>query len=186
MEEALVALLEQFGLNRPDAPVFVQSFELENLVDLSTRLGLRARSVFLLEHSGAPWDCVARGEAARDYAWFTTAAGLREVVDAGVDGIGPELTMVVAAEPDGSTGADTGLVDRAHRAGLVVHPYTFRAENAFLYTDFRRGDDPSAHGDLAGQVRAFLDVGVDGFFTDHPDIGVRALRDWLAHARPGR
>lgn len=180
MEEPLVALLEEHGLNHPDAPVFVQSFELGTLADLNERLGLRARSVFLLSPSGAPWDRLVRGEAESDYAWFASRAGLHEVARTGVDGIGPELTMVVAARADGSMGADTGLVSRAHGAGLQVHPYTFRAENAFLYANFRRGADPTGHGDLAGQVRAFLDVGADGFFTDHPDIGVDAVRRWLA------
>ena len=26
-------------------------------------------------------------------------------------------------------------------------------------------------GNLAGEIQAFLDAGMDGFFTDNPDIG---------------
>ncbi|AXH95685.1 glycerophosphodiester phosphodiesterase [Ornithinimicrobium avium] len=174
LEEPLVAALAEHGLNRPDAPVFVQSFELANLADLRHRLGLRTRSIFLLEGSGSPHDPVVAGES------------LREVVRAGVDGIGPDLTMVLSRRPDGSCGQDTGLVERAHRAGLLVHPWTFRAENTFLLTDFRVGDDPGAHGDLAGQISAFLQVGVDGFFTDHPDVGAAAVQAWEAHTEEQR
>ncbi len=163
LEEPLLAQLRRHGLDRADAPVFVQSFELGNLRRMREELGLRAPSIFLLEAPGGRW---------------VEEDGLAEVAAAGVDGIGPDLTTVVAPAPDGSLGEDTGLVDRAHAAGLVVHPWTFRAENAFLYADFRRGDDPAAHGDLAGQVRAFLEVGVDGFFTDHPDVGVAAVASW--------
>ena len=63
----------------------------------------------------------------------------------------------------------------AHARGLVVHPWTFRAESFFLPEEFRRGDQPAAPGDLAGQLRAFLAVGIDGFFTDQPDLGVAAV-----------
>lgn len=179
MEEPLVAQLEAHGLNHPGAPVFVQSFELANLRDLNTELKLRAPSVFLLWHSGSPWDSEAAGDTGRDYAYYASAEGLKEVAAARVDGVGPEMTMVVSKETDGSLGEDTGLVDRAHDAHLTVHPYTFRAENQFLYADFRVGDDPTAHGDLEGQITAFLEVGVDGFFTDQPDLGAAAVQTWM-------
>ena len=180
MEETLVALLEDYDLNAPGAPVFVQSFELANLADLNANLKLRAPSVFLLWHSGSPWDSEAAGDTLRDYAFYTTPQGLREVARAKVEGVGPEMTMVISREADGSMGEDTGLVDRAHDARLKVHPYTMRAENAFLYTDFRSSADPVAHGDLAGQITAFLEVGVDGVFTDFPDLGREAVDAWMA------
>ena len=180
MEEPLVALLEEYGLNHPKAPVFVQSFELANLADLNHNLKLRAPSVFLLWYDGYPYDSEAAGDTLRDYAYYTTRTGLKEIKKAKVEGLGPELTMVIAKNADGSMGEDTGLVDRAHHAGFQVHPYTFRAENTFLFTDFRSSADPVEHGDLAGQITAFLEVGVDGFFTDHPDIGVAAVDAWMA------
>ena len=62
----------------------------------------------------------------------------------------------------------------AHAAGLQLHPWTFRAENHFLPREFRRGADPAAHGDLAGEIGAYLGAGIDGFFTDQPEIGVAA------------
>lgn len=180
LEQPLVAALEQHGLNRPDAPVVVQSFELANLGELREELGLRTPTVFLLSPDGTPADSLARDDGRRDYAWFTRRAGLAELVAAGVTAIGPELTMVLGPGPDGEVGADTGLVRRAHDAGLAVHAYTFRAENAYLYADFRRGEDPVAHGDLQGQVHTFLALGVDGFFTDHPDLGAAAVASFVA------
>lgn len=182
LEEPLVAALAEHGLNRPDAPVFVQSFELANLAFMHASLGLRTRSIMLLWSYGYPWDSVAAGDPVRDYAHYTTREGLAEVAAAGVSGIGPELTMVIAPRSDGSTGEDTGLVERAHAQGLVVHPYTFNAQNSYLYTDFR-GPDPSGHGDLEGQIRAFLELGIDGFFTDNPDIGAAAAEGWAARHR---
>ena len=65
-------------------------------------------------------------------------------------------------------------MDDAHAAGLLVHPYTFRAENRFLPTDHVVGSDPDAYGRAIDEQLAFLRAGVDGLFTDHPDIGVVA------------
>lgn len=56
--------------------------------------------------------------------------------------------MVISREADGSMGEHTGLVDRAHDARLKVHLSTMRAENPFLYTDFRSSADPT--GPAAG------------------------------------
>jgi glycerophosphoryl diester phosphodiesterase len=39
---------------------------------------------------------------------------------------------------------------------------------------FRIGTDPTATGDLVREIDAFLAAGMDGFFTDNPDLGVIA------------
>ena len=69
--------------------------------------------------------------------------------------------------------ANGSLVRDAHAAGLKVHPYTFRAENAFLPTSLRNGSEPAERGDIEAELRAFLDTGIDGLFIDQPDIAVR-------------
>ena len=61
---------------------------------------------------------------------------------------------------------DAALVEAAHAAGLLVHPYTFRREPEFLL---------DGCADLAAELERFLAWGVDGVFTDHPDLAVRAL-----------
>ena len=60
-----------------------------------------------------------------------------------------------------------------------MHVWTLRLENQFMATNFRRGTDPNAPGDLRAEARAFLEAGVDGIFSDHPDIVADALADWL-------
>jgi glycerophosphoryl diester phosphodiesterase len=102
-----------------------------------------------------------------------TPAGLRQVA-AYAWGIGPDKAMLW--QDAGKGDAPTTLVADAHAAGLRVHPWTYRAENVFVRPRFRRGDDPRAHGDVAGEIAAALDQGIDGFFTDFPAIGV-AVRD---------
>jgi glycerophosphoryl diester phosphodiesterase len=52
--------------------------------------------------------------------------------------------------------------------------WTFRAENAFLPPALRCGPNPADHGDLVAEIRAALEAGIDGFFVDQTDLGVRA------------
>jgi glycerophosphoryl diester phosphodiesterase len=178
MEEGVVELLEEYGLNERRAPVYVQSFELDNLKDLNRNLDLDAPSVFLSGVNGSPYDSVEAGDERRDYDYYESGRGMKEIRRSGVDGLGPALGQVITQNEDGSTGEDTGFVDRAHRNRLEVTPYTFRAENQYLYSEFRSSEDRNEHGDLHGMIQMFLDVGVDGFFTDHPDLGAAAVGEW--------
>jgi len=57
---------------------------------------------------------------------------------------------------------------------LKVIPYTFRAENQFLPADLRVGVDPNAYGKAIDEQITFLRTGIEGLFTDQPDIGVLA------------
>lgn len=90
-------------------------------------------------------------------------------------GIGADKDLLVPRGLDGLLLAPTSIVSDAHRAGLAVHAWTFRAENSFLPVDFRLGDEPAARGDLISEYELFLRLGVDGVFTDHPDTAVAAV-----------
>jgi len=71
----------------------------------------------------------------------------------------------------------TGLVDRAHAAGLLVSTWTFRPENYFLPTDLRDGSGQGARnpaGSIA-EIRRYLALAIDSFFTDDPAIGRQAV-----------
>ncbi|WP_109473564.1 glycerophosphodiester phosphodiesterase [Ornithinimicrobium cavernae] len=170
LEEPLVAELEGSGLNDPDAPVFVQSFELGNLVALRRDHGARVPLVFLADVAGAPPDLVAAGDP-RTCADLLRPAGLADLAR-WVEAVGPHKDLVISRTADGGLGQPTSLVADAHAVGLQVHPWTFRQENQFLPADLR---GPDGTGDVVAEIRAHLAVGVDGFFTDHTDLGVQAL-----------
>lgn len=165
-DEPLLKLLTQYGYDEKDDPVFIQSFEVGNLQALAMKTDVRL--VQLLASEGGPPDI-----AGRTYASMVTVAGLQAIATY-ADGIGPSKDMVIGRNAIGQLGAPTGLVEAAHKAGLVVHPWTFRRENYFLPTDFKGGIDPRDSGDLAGEIRAFVAAGVDGLFSDNPAQAVSA------------
>ncbi|GAA1167738.1 glycerophosphodiester phosphodiesterase [Ornithinimicrobium humiphilum] len=193
LEEPLLDALRGAGLDSEEAPVFVQSFELSNLVHLRRVLGSRARQVLLvtaedetpwdLAHPAGPWpDAPGLCPAGRTYGDVLSPAGLAALRGV-VEGLGPDKEMVLPWSPDGTLGPATRLVADAHAAGMVVHPWTFRAENAFLPPELRAGGDPAGHGHLRTELTAYLEAGVDGVFSDHPDLAV-AARDALHPPTP--
>jgi glycerophosphoryl diester phosphodiesterase len=168
LEPALIDALARHGLDRRDAPVFVQSFETGNLAALRQEV-----DVSLVQLLDSPGKRPAGDK--RTYGELATAEGLRAIAGY-ADGVGPAKGYVIPRDPDGRSAAPTGFVADAHAAGLVVHPWTFRRENAFLPLELRSSAEPGGIGDLAAELRAFLALGVDGLFTDDPDVGVAARR----------
>jgi len=173
LEAPLVRALRRNGLDRADAQVFVQSFEAKNLATLRTAYRLRAPLVFLTGAAGSPFD------DPKSYAEYLTPAGLREL-SRYANGIGPDKSQVIPRTADNNLGTPTSLVANAHAAGLKVIPYTFRAENNFLPADYRAGTDLAGYGRAIAEQVAFLKTGLDGLFTDQPDIGVLARNAALA------
>jgi glycerophosphoryl diester phosphodiesterase len=170
LETRLLEALRRHGLDRKDAPVFIQSFEVRNLRALSRKTPVPL--VQLIDAQGRPWDFTA-GSAASTYADMLRPEGLREIA-AYARAVGVHKSLVVPRDASGRSLPPTTLVHDAHAAGLLVHVFTLRAENEFLPAEWRIGADPSATGDMAGEAALFLRAGVDGFFTDHPATGVAA------------
>ena len=184
LEAPLLSVLEKNGWNHRDAPVFVQSFEVANLQAI--RKLSTVRLVQLVAPSGRPYDFVARGAAeARSYADLITPEGLKQVATY-AHAIGPFKTLVVPVK-DGAPGEPTGLVQRAHAAGLAVHIWTLRPENAFLPASLKKAPatDATLRGDSVAEIVAYLRAGVDGFFTDDPAVGRAAVAAFRAQAAPG-
>jgi glycerophosphoryl diester phosphodiesterase len=160
LEEPLLASLGRHGLDGPDSPVFVQSFEAGNLRWLRART--RLRLVQLVSDVGR--------------VDLVTSTGLRRVATY-ADAVGVAKDLVLPKHPDTATiGAPSAVVADAHAVGLRVHVWTLRDENRYLPTGYRRGTDPAATGDSIEEAQAFLDAGVDGLFTDHPDTTLEARR----------
>lgn len=202
--ERLVDTLVAEGFTDPDR-VFIQSFEVANLVGLQRGTMPRAGVAFPLVQltsgaTDAPYDLVRAVAAGDDLD--VRYPGLRRALGTGHDGgigygdlacpralawmratyargIGPATSQLlprVAIDPPAADGVRARLTGEVHplladarAAGLLVHPYTLRAEPPFLA---RTPDgDVEQVGDEA--LRLFR-LGVDGIFIDQPDLGVAA------------
>lgn len=76
------------------------------------------------------------------------------------DGVGPFKWMVI----DPRTGASTGYAEKARALGLEVHPWTLRDD-----------DRPGWAATPEDEIRAVIDAGATGFFTDFSATGRRAV-----------
>ncbi|WP_299922421.1 glycerophosphodiester phosphodiesterase [uncultured Nocardioides sp.] len=169
LEEPLVAALEKRKWADADDPVIIQSFEVTNLRELDTMVDVPLAQ--LVDASGGPADLPGT-----TYASMVTPAGLAAIATY-ADGLGAAKNLVLPRDAAGRTGAPSSVVPDAHDVGLVVHVWTLRRENQFMATNFRIGTDPNAPGDLAAEARAFLDAGVDGIFSDNPDVVAGVLAE---------
>ncbi|WP_348760168.1 glycerophosphodiester phosphodiesterase [uncultured Salinisphaera sp.] len=149
LEAQLLGQLADYGYHGRQARIFIQSFAADNLAKMRFKMGTQLPMIQLI---------------ASDDDAMVSAAGLDEIATY-ADGIGPDKRHVVDS--------DGALVAAAHARGLLVHPYTFRADQL-----------PAATVSLADELRQFYDgYGVDGVFTDFTDIAVDVLRR-LRHAVP--
>ncbi|MWL86258.1 glycerophosphodiester phosphodiesterase [Cupriavidus sp. SW-Y-13] len=178
LEEKLAAAL-QGNAYAKTAPVYVQSFEVGPLRTMKRLLGTSMPNLRVVQLIGNPRNRPADWRLAGDsrtYASMLTPLGLREVATY-ANGIGPEKSLVIPRDAQGNLAAPTALVTHAHAAGLIVHPYTFRPENSFLPKSLRApgGDATRNPAGMEREVQAFAAAGVDGFFTDDPALGRKAI-----------
>ena len=142
MEEAFLKILAEYGYAGPGAKCFVQCFEPEPLQRMRGELGSTLPQVFLM----------STGPSAA--AQFTPEALAK--IKAYANGIGPDKGLI---------DKDPAIVERAHTAGLLVHPYTLRADAlGEKYT--------TSEAEIEQFYRVYK---VDGMFTDFPDRSVRFL-----------
>jgi glycerophosphoryl diester phosphodiesterase len=169
LEPPLIKALVANGYTDADAPVFVQSFEVQNLKDLSKLTKVRLVQL-MADNKLRPYDFIVAGDR-RTYGDLMTPTALVAVATY-AQGVGPSKRSIVPQGPDMALLTPTSLVADAHKAGLVVHPYTFRDEPEFLAPDYRL--------DPVKEYLQFYMLGVDGVFSDFGDTAVRA-RSLLRH-----
>ena len=190
LEQRILNVLTRAGWNYREAPVFIQSFEQANLKQLNKMT--RVKLIQLIDANDVkpdgsldftapydrPYDWTASGNPAllaRTFAYLTTDAGLREVKTY-ADGIGPWKRYIVSTivDPNGTGPGEarlkllppTDLIARAHKAGLLVHAYTFRNEQSRLPSDYA--------GNPVNEYLQYFELGIDGLFSDFADTAVAA------------
>lgn len=155
----LLAELRAAGYEGRDDPVFVQCFDAEEVRRLRLELKCPYRLVQLIGNNS--WL-----ESSTDYNALRRPEGIAGIA-AVADGIGPHISHLVDIENVDGVPTVTELAQRAKDNGLLIHPYTFRADEV-----------PPGFATFDDLVRFFInEVGVDGLFTDFPDRVVSLLQD---------
>lgn len=136
-----------------------------------------------------PYDWAKAGDP-RGFKDMVTPAGLAEIATY-ADGIGPWKPYIVPVKgtldangavkdmngdgkinyADATTQPPTTLIADAHKAGLMVHAYTFRNEKRRLAFDYK--------GDPQAEYLQYFRLGIDGLFSDFTDTAVAARAAYL-------
>lgn len=155
----VLAVLAKYGYTKRTDNAYIQCFDPAEMQRIRTELGSDLKLVQLIGNNNAE----APGT---DYAQMRTVDGLKKIATY-ADAIGPSIDQILTADADGTV-TITNLVADAHSNGLLVHPYTVRKDALPAY---------ASNFDALMEM-LFVRAGVDGVFTDFPDLAVK-YRDSL-------
>jgi glycerophosphoryl diester phosphodiesterase len=148
----VLAILRKYDLDDANKPIYVQCFDFSEIKRLRQKLGAKVKLVQLI--ADPAWE-----ESTTDYNYILSPAGLNEVAKY-ADGIGPWIPQLF----DLQTMRPTHVMATAKRAGLIVHPYTFRKDEL----------PPNISANQSLDI-LFKVLKVDGIFTDFTDVVVDYL-----------
>uniref|UniRef100_UPI0030840B2B glycerophosphodiester phosphodiesterase n=1 Tax=Desulforadius tongensis TaxID=1216062 RepID=UPI0030840B2B len=155
MGPIVLDLLAKYGYDGPEDKIYLQCFDPDYLKRVRNEMGAKIKLVQLIDEGDI-------------YEKMMTPEGLDEVAKY-ADGIGPWYMQIRDAKgkTDEYPVINPNLVADAHQRGLVVHPYTFRKDQLPEYVD-----------SVEELMKLFYyDIGVDGVFTDFPDLGVKVVQE---------
>lgn len=158
----VLPLLRRYGYATKQDPCWIQCFEVDEVKRIRTELSWEGRLLLL---GGARRK---NPDGSEIEPWFAPA-GMVELAKF-ADGVGPALGAIVSGTSKANRKV-TDFVKNAHAANLIVHPYTLRADELPKFADSI--DDAC--------IALFTEAGIDGLFTDFPDV----VAKWLgAHGKP--
>ncbi len=150
---AILQVLADSGYDKRPSQVFLQSFDDKVLRYLREDLDCQLPLIQLIADPG--WG----EDSGVDYTFLQTAKGL-DYVASYAEGIGPWYRQIYLGTDEEGKASYSELVTMAQARDLKVHPYTLRRE-----------DLPAGIKDFDGLLAAMLlRAGVDGIFTDFPDL----------------
>lgn len=177
-EDQLLDILNRHNYTR-QAPVEIQSFEPTPLRYIRKKIGQSRpnwKLMFLLGYPDVPPADILAAGGKTTFRNLVSKEGLQELRGY-ADAIGPANEYLIPKDSNGQWLQPTNLIQNAHDAGLFVHSYTCRPENIFLPRQLRNqeGDNSrNIQGSIA-EIRRYLELGLDGFFTDDPAVGRLAI-----------
>ncbi|WP_298280062.1 glycerophosphodiester phosphodiesterase family protein [uncultured Bradyrhizobium sp.] len=202
LEDALIKIIRDNGLNAKDAPIIVQSFEPGSLKYMRSH-GLETRQVQLVDGNGVdfktgkvllnniansrPYDWTVAGDS-RTFEAMLTPAGLAEIKTY-ADGVGPWKAYIVPYKI--SSWKDAGADGKPYK-GSTAEASTQDATSViadahklglfvhvFTFRNEKKYLAADYRGDPALEYLKFFRLGVDGVFTDFTHTGVAARAAYL-------
>lgn len=146
----VLEVLTGYGYTEMDSKVYLQCFDPDEVRRIRHELKATIKLVQLL---------------GRDFEDMVTPAGLKELATY-VQGLGPSIRHLVTGKDEAGRFQVTPIAADAKAAGLAVHPYTFRSDA--LPASVKDYDE------LLGLF--YTTIGVDGVFTDFPDLTMDFLK----------
>ena len=173
ISKAVLQVVKNYGYTRKADKIYIQCFdpiETQRIHDqLMPALGIELKLVQLIaETDWLETFTYQQGKATPyNYDWMFKVDAMQKIARY-ADAIGPWKSMLVNDESTPDNLIISTMVTQAHAVGLKVHPYTFR-------------NDPGRIPGYASNFDDLLDiflhrVGVDGVFSDYPDLAVDFVR----------
>ncbi len=167
-----LTLLKKYGYNNQQDKIFIQCFDPEETQRINNQLMPELAIDYKLIQLIAETDwfekvIIKEGKPTPyNYDWMQQSGAMQRIAEY-ADGIGPWKPMLVSEKSTQGNLIITEMLAHAHAQGLQVHPYTFRKD---------LGRIPDYAKDFEDLLDIFLyQVGVDGVFTDYPDLTVKFI-----------
>ncbi|MDY4281164.1 MAG: glycerophosphodiester phosphodiesterase [[Pasteurella] mairii] len=170
---ATLKVLQKYGYTKKTDPVYLQTFDFNELKRIKTellpKLGMDIKLVQLIAYSdwGETQEKDAKGKWINyDYDWMFKDGAMAEVAKY-ADGVGPGWYMLVDEKTSTPNHVVyTPLVKELAKYPLEVHPYTVRKDAL-----------PNFFTNVNQMYDALLNnAGATGIFTDFPDTAVEFLK----------
>ncbi len=149
LSQAVLKTLSEYGYKTREDNTILQCFDLDEIRRLREELHTDLRLVQLMNEQTL--------KLPRDASREQIATALEKLAGH-ADGIGPSLELLLSRSRIPGDPQLNELVELAHKAGLVVYCYTFRADGI-----------PQGFTNFAELVEFFSEARIDGFITDHAD-----------------
>ncbi|WP_131114363.1 glycerophosphodiester phosphodiesterase family protein [Lichenihabitans psoromatis] len=207
LEDAMIKIIEQNGLNSKTAPIFVQSFEPGSLKYLVAH-GLKTKVVQLIDGydtdfktgsvvyneitDSRPFDWTVAG----DPRWFDamlTPDGLAEIKTY-ADGIGPWKPQILPLKivPWKDKNTDGSAFKPSTTQAEVQAPTSVIADahkaglfvHAFTFRNEKKYLAATYAGDAQREYLTFFRLGLDGVFSDYTNSAVTARTAYMRDVQP--
>ena len=153
ISKMVLTVLNRYGYNDKSDNAYLQCFDQSEIRRIRYELDSGLKLIQLISGADADFDVLR------------TPGGLKKL-SAYVDGIGPSMSNIIKGRDKDGKLIFTTLVKDAHKVGLEVHTYTFRAD---ALPEYVKTFDELLHIFL-------VDAKVDGIFTDFPDLAIEFIK----------